>query len=101
MKWPAFFNHQEIKPFFSLLIILLVLFTTAFFKITLRRLSYSLYQENKKFDKVQDDYYSNLRTYGKMTQTHRLESLAKQHSLDTKKRGQIIQVIEGQALVID
>ena len=96
-----FFRNKEIKPFTSLLIILCALFVTAFFKITLRRFSYSLYRENRKFDQIQDKYYSNLRIYGKLTQPDRLESLAEKHSLDKKKKGQVIQVIDGKALVID
>ena len=94
------FNRAELKPLVSLLMILFTLFTVAFFKITLRRLSYSLYQANKTFDKAQDQYYSNLKIYGKLTQTHRLENLSKT-SLHKKKKGQIIQVINGKALVID
>lgn len=97
----AFFRNKELRPFTSLLIILSALFITAFFKITLRRLSYSLYQENKRFDEVQDRYYSNLRIYGKMTQAERLESLAKEHSLERRKKGQIIQVIDGKAMIVD
>ena len=97
----SIFYNKELRPFTSLLIILCALFITAFFKITLRRFSYSLYQENKKFHQVQDKYYSNLRVYGKMTQPDRLEDLAKKHSLKKKKKGQIIQVIDGKALVID
>ena len=94
------FNRTELKPLASLLMILFTLFATAFFKITLRRFSYSLYQANKAFDKVQDQYYSNLKIYGKLTQINRLESLSKS-SLHKKKKGQIIQVINGKALVID
>ena len=95
------FRNRELRPFTSLLLILFALFVAAFFKITLRRLSYSLYQENKKFDKIQDQYYSNLKMYGKKTQTDRLEGLAKKQSLDKKRKGQVIQVIDGKALVID
>ena len=101
MRRNKFFHNEEFKPFTSLLIILCTLFIAAFFKITLRRLSYSLYQENKKFNQIQDKYYSNFRIYRKMTQPDRLENLAKKHSLDKKKKGQIIQVIDGKALVID
>ena len=95
------FYNKELKPFISLLVILVTLFVTAFFKITLRRLSYSLYQESKIFDQIQDQYYSNLRIYGRMTQTERLEDLAKKYFLDKKKKGQIIQVIDDKALIID
>lgn len=96
-----FYNKKEFKPFISLLIFLVTLFITAFFKITLRRFSYSLYQAALVFDKAQDEYYSNLRVYGKMSQTKRLEKMAKKHSLNYKKKGQIIQVINGKATIVD
>ncbi len=92
---------KGVKPFYSILLIILFLFLTAFFKITLRRLSYSLYQENRKFDRIQDEYYFNLREYGRVMRTDRLENLAKKGSLNEKKKGQIIQVIDGKALIID
>lgn len=72
-----------------------------FLKITLRRLSYSLYQENRKFDRLQDEYFFHLREYGQLVRTERLENLAKQKSLNEKKKGQIIQVIDGKAFIID
>ena len=97
----AFYNKKEFQPFTSLLIILLTLFIIAFFKITLRRFSYALYQATLIFDKVQDEYYSNITVYGKMTQTERLENLAKKPDFNYKKQGQIIQVINGKATVID
>lgn len=97
----TFYNEKELKPFISLLTIVCTLFVIAFFKITLRRFSYALYQTTLTFDALHDEYYSNIKTYGKMTQTKRLEGLAKKHSFDYKKRGQIIQVINGKATVID
>ena len=97
----SFYKKTELKPFTSLLIVLITLFVIAFFKITLRRFSYALYQETLTFSKVQDEYYSNVRLYGKMSQTKRLEKLAEQHSLNYKKKGQIIQVINGKATVVD
>ena len=96
-----FYSKKELKPFTSLLIVLLTLFVIAFFKISLRRFSYALYQATLAFDKAQDEYYSNIKIYGKMTQTTRLENLAKKHLFDHKKRGQVIQVINGKAAVID
>lgn len=95
------FYNREIKPFTSLLIILCTLVLAAFFKITLRQMSYSLYQKNKEFNRIQDEYYSNIKVYYKMTQPAQLESLAKKHALDKKKKGQVIQVIDGKAFVID
>ena len=92
---------EKIQPFKSVLIILITFFIVALFQITLRRLSYSLYQANRTFDKVQDEYYFYLRNYRKMTQTQRLDQMAEKHLLNKKKEGQIIQVIDGQAVVID
>ena len=97
----TFYNKEELKPFISLLIIVCTLFSIAFFKITLRRFSYALYQATLTFDTLQDEYYSNIKVYGKKTQTKRLENLAKKHSFHYKKQGQIIQVINGKATVID
>ena len=97
----SFTHKKELKPFTSLLIIIFTLFLIAFFKITLRRFSYALYQANKAFDEVQDNYYSNIKIFGKKSQTKRLEDLAKKHSFKYKKSGQIIQVINGKAVVID
>ena len=96
-----FYNKTELQPFISLLIILFSLFVIAFFKITLRRFSYSLYQATLTFNKIQDEYYSNITVYGTRNQTKRLESLAKKYSLKYKKPGQIIQVINGRAVVVD
>ena len=97
----SFYNKKEFKPFTSLLIVLFTLFMIAFFKITLRRFSYALYQATLTFDKAQDEYYSNIRIYGKVSQTKRLEKQAKKHSLKYKKQGQIIQVINGKATIVD
>ena len=101
MRRDWFFQRKEIQPFKSVLIILVTFFLTALFQITLRRLSYSLYQANRTFDKAQDEYYTQLRTYRKITQTQKLYQIADKHSLQKKREGQIIQVIDGQATIID
>ena len=101
MRRQSVFSRKEVQPFKSVLIILITFFLTALFQITLRRLSYSLYQANRSFDKAQDEYYSHLRTYRKITQTQKLYQIASKHDLQQKKQGQIIQVINGQATIID
>lgn len=101
MQRATFRSHAKLRPLISIFLIVCTLFSIAFFKITLRRLSYSLYKENKKFDQIQDKYYSSLKIYGQVTQTERLEMLARKNSLYKKKKGQIIQVIDGKALVVD
>lgn len=92
---------NDLRPFISILIIIVTLFIAAFSKITLRRISYSLYKEGEKFNRIQDEYYENLTEYAGMNHTERLERLARRHSLDKTKKGQIIQVIDGRAVVVD
>jgi len=101
MRKDWFFLRKEVQPFISVLIILSVFFLTALFQITLRRLSYSLYKAGKSFDKAQDEYYTHLRTYRKITQTQKLYQIADRHSLQKKREGQVIQVINGQVVIID
>lgn len=92
---------NDIRPFISILIVITALFIAAFFKITLRRISYSLYKESEKFNQIQDEYYKTLTEYAGANRAERLERLARRHSLDKTKKGQIIQVIDGRAIVKD
>ena len=96
-----FFEAKGLKPFLSVSLIIVTLFLTAFSKITLRRLSYALYHENKKLSGARDEYYSQLKEHGRVTSPERLESLAKKQSFKRKRKGQVIQVIDGKAIVID
>ena len=100
-KIHSFFENRELRPFFSILIIIGALFTAAFFKITQRRLSYALYRESRKFDHTQDEYHSLLKTYSKLTQPARLKNLAEKRDLREKQKGQVIQVIDGKALIVE
>ena len=93
------YTLKDKRPFISVSIIILTLFFAAFFKITVRRISYALYQESKEFDKVQDRYYENLREYSRLDHSMYLEDLARKSSLDKMKKGQIIQVINGKAAI--
>lgn len=97
----SFLENRELKPFFSILIIICVLFTAAFFKITQRRLSYALYRESRKFDRIQDEYHFDLKIYSHLTRPARLKSLADKNVLREKQKGQVIQVIDGKALIIE
>ena len=90
---------KSLMPFFSVLMIITSLFITAFFKMTLRRVSYSLYRESGKFDEIQDEYYKNLMEYGRISLGDRLEKQAQRRFLEEVKKGQIIQVINGKAVV--
>ena len=92
---------DDIRPFISILIVIITLFIAAFSKITLRRISYSLYKESEKFNQIQDNYYKSLKEYAGVNHIDRLERLARRHSLVKTKKGQIIQVIDGKAIVVD
>ena len=90
---------KSLMPFFSILMIITSLFITAFFKMTLRRVSYSLYRESEKFDEIQDEYYKSLMEYGLISRGDQLEKQAHHRLLEEIKKGQIIQVINGKAVV--
>ena len=90
---------KEIRPFVSISIIIVTLFIAAFSKITVRRISYALYTESKKFNSLQDEYYESLQKYGQLNRSELLEKMAKKHSFHKIKKGQIIQVIDGKAAV--
>ena len=92
---------NDLRPFVSVLIIIAALFIAAFSKISLRRISYSLYKESEKFSQIQDEYYKSLTEYAGMNHADRLERLARRRSLDKTKKGQIIQVIDGKAIVVN
>ncbi|MCY4512847.1 MAG: hypothetical protein OXB86_04085 [Bdellovibrionales bacterium] len=92
---------DDLRPFISILIVIIALFIAAFSKITLRRISYSLYKESEKFNRIQDNYYKSLTEYAGMNHIDRLERQARRHSLVKTKKGQIIQVIDGKAIVVD
>ena len=94
-------DQKKIKPFFSILLIISTLFLIAFSKLTLRRLSYSLYQESREFHRIQEEYYFHLKEYSRVTRTERLEYLAKRQSFNKRRKGQIIQVIDGKAVIVD
>lgn len=96
----AYFIKKEFKPFISLFLVLLSFLIVAFVKITLRQMSYSLYQKNKIFYKLQDKYFSNIKSYYNKTESSKLENLAKKHDFEKRKKGQILQVVNGQAVVI-
>ena len=93
--------NRDLRPFIGVSIVIVSLFLAAFFKITLRRISYSLYKEREKFNQVQDHYYKTLREYAGISRADRLERIARRRSLVKMKKGQVIQVIDGKAAVPD
>ncbi len=101
MRRQKFFKKEDLRPFASVLLIIGALFLAALSKITLRRLSYALYHESKNLSAARDEYYFQLKEYGRVTRSERLERLAKTQAFGRKKKGQVIQVIDGKAIVID
>ena len=97
-KKPA--GGESLAPFFSILLIIIALFSAALFKMTVRRLSYALYRESERFNRAQDEYYKSLMKYQQAGQGKGLEERARKRLLERVKKGQIIQVIDGKAVVI-
>ncbi len=90
---------KRLSPFFNILMIISTLFIIVFCKITLRKISYSLYQENKKFNEVQDKYYKQLKKYGKLNRSEELDRWARHHFTEKLKKGKIIQIIDGKIAI--
>ena len=88
-------SSHHLRPFFGVFIIIVTLFIVAFSKMTARKIGYSLYHASRYFDTIQDEYYQNLKIYGRINRTERLEKLARRRLLDKKHKGQIIHVING------
>lgn len=93
--------QYHFHSFFGVLAIILTLFIVVFFKMTVRKISYSLYHKVRIFNDMQDEYYQNLKTYGRITRSERLEELARKRFLYKKNKGQVIHVINGRIALPD
>jgi hypothetical protein len=82
---------MSIKPFISVVIVILTLFSLVFMKMDIRRLSYSVLQLAQKEKLMKDRYrYRSLRL-AQVMRTERIKSYAQTYlALNEAQRGQII-----------
>ena len=93
-------SHQNLKPFFNVLIVITTLFIIVFCKMELRSMNYAFLLKSRMYGSLQDRYYKNLMEQAKLTRSERLEKLAHSRmTLNWAKEGQVILVIGERAAV--
>ena len=86
-------KNEDIKPYISLLVIIMTLFGVVVMKMDARRLGYVLYKERNKHKKILDTNQFKKIEYARITRADRLRYLAlTQLTLKKAKKGQIIQL---------
>ena len=91
---------DSLRPFFSVLVIILSLFIIVFFEMEVRRLNYSILRDMRQHELFLDRYNKNLMTYLEKTQSSRLDRIARSRLvLDQARKGQVILLIDGKIAV--
>jgi len=84
---------SELKPFVSLLLILVTLFSIVFIKMEVRRSGYVMLKQSRLHKKMQDKYHMKVSQYAKLTRPDRLQRLASSRmTLRKPGFGQIVQI---------
>jgi len=84
---------NEIKPFFSLLIFILTLFSVVFLKMEAVRMGYIVLKQSRELKNTQDQKRQLDLQWAEATRPERVRHLAvTQLTLNEAKRGQIIQL---------
>lgn len=84
-------NHNELKPFFSLAIIIITLFSIAFLQMEERRLGYQIFYLSKEVKKMEQERRLKEIELAKVTKPSYLMQVAK--SKLTLKRPELDQII--------
>ncbi|MCB0415653.1 MAG: hypothetical protein KDD50_15045 [Bdellovibrionales bacterium] len=82
-----------IKPFLSLIVVILILFMMVFVKMENRRMGYSILKDVRALNKLKDKYKLRKIKYLTLVQPDRVRKIALTHlTLKEARRGQIIQL---------
>ena len=85
---------SELKPFLSILLIIVTLFIMAFFKMEVRRMGYSVFSASRTFKTLRDQHRSQVMEYAQITRPDRVRKIAvSRFTLNDAQVGQIIQMI--------
>lgn len=88
------------KPFLSVTIIILTLFSVAFMKMEVRRLGYTVLKENRAFKILSDEQRLKTMEYARVMRPERIRRYAISHlTLNEARNGQIIQLV-GQRIAV-
>lgn len=84
---------NELKPFFSILIIIGTLFSVVFFKMEVRRMGYSVLKQVREYKSLQDHQRLQLLEYARYTSPAQLRRVAQARlTLEDARLGQIIHI---------
>lgn len=87
----------ELKPFLSVVIIIITLFSMMFFKMETRRLGYSVFAASRQYKVMLDRYRSRVMEYAQITRPDRVKKIAiSKYTLNDAQVGQIIQMMGSQ-----
>lgn len=103
MKWVRLLktkNIYEMKPFLSVLVIILTLFSVAFLKMEVRRMGYVVLKENREFKVLKDQHRIQSMELAKILRPDHIQKMAKARlTMGEARNGQIIQLV-GQRIAI-
>lgn len=86
-------RSEVVKPYLSVVLIVLTMFVMVFFKMETRRLGYTALKMNQDFQKVQDELRFEKMSFAKNIRPERVRTYAvTQLTLSDPRRGQIIQM---------
>ena len=84
-------KQLEIKPFLSVFILVLTLFSMVFLKMEIRRMGYSVLKQAREYEQLQDAYRLKSLEYSKKMSPENLRSMAvRKLTLSEAQGGQII-----------
>lgn len=91
---------NELKPFLSLVVIVMTLFTVAFLKMEVRRLGYTVLKESKQHKVLKDQQRLKSMDLARLTRPDHIRSYAMSRlTLMEARNGQIIQLV-GQRIAV-
>jgi len=86
-------QFEEIKPFISVLLIVMTLLGVVFFKMEIRRVGYSVLKLSREEKRLKNQQREHALRLAKIVRPERLQSLAQsQLTLKKASKGQIIQM---------
>lgn len=86
-------HREELKPFVSVVIVILSLFLMVFLKMEARRMGYNVLKLSREFKVVEQNKRKKQMKLAKLVRPERIETYAQKYlSLKKANKGQIIQI---------
>jgi cell division protein FtsL len=86
-------KYHGLKPFLSVLFLVVTLFSLVFMKMEVRRMGYSVLKASQDYHKLKDHYRMMSMEYARLTRPEHIRKYAMSHlTLNDARNGQIIQL---------